>query len=119
VGQAFYGFSLNSDYNNWIVRSELNYIDRPSVKNTYTAQMYSGGYQFDKHTVMLTWAQFHERAAYWPAGVEKHTTESISYRYDFAKSQALKIQYDKIHDESGWLFTGNANLLSASWQFVF
>ena len=119
VGQAFYGVSLNADYKNWIVRSELNLVDRPSVKNTYTAQMYSGGYQLDKHTLMLTWSQFQERAKYWPTGVEKHSTQTLSYRYDFAPSQSFKLQYDKIKDESGWLFSGNASLLSASWQFVF
>lgn len=119
VAQAFYGLTLNVDYENWIWRSELNYIDRPSVKNTYTAQSYSGGYQFGNHTVMLGVSQFQERAAYWPTGTEEHSTTFLSYRWDFAKSQALKIQYDKIKDKSGWQFTGNANLLSASWQAVF
>ncbi|NRR32028.1 hypothetical protein HSX11_17785 [Oxalobacteraceae bacterium] len=119
VGQAFYGISLNMDYRNWIVRSELNYIDRPSVKNTYTAMSYSGGYKFGAHTALLSWSQFRERAAYWPNGTEKHSTTSLTYRWDFASSQALKVQYDRIKDESKFLFTGDANLLSASWQTVF
>lgn len=119
VGQLFYGLTLNVDYNNWIWRSELNYINRPSVKNTYTAQSYSGGYQFGNHTVTLGVSQFQERAAYWPTGTEEHSTTFVTYRWDFAKSQALKIQYDKIKDKSGWLFTGNAGLLSASWQALF
>ena len=119
VGQAFYGISLNVDYKNWLVRSEINYINRPSVKNTYTAQSYSGGYKMDKHTFMLSWSQFQERAAYWPTGTEKHDTTSLSYRWDYTTSQALKVQFDKINDKSKFQFTGDANLLSASWQIVF
>lgn len=119
VGQSFYGLSLNVDYKDWILRSELNYIDRPSVKNTYTAQSYSGGRKWGAHTVMLSWSQFRERAAYWPTGTEKHSTKSLSYRWDFTSSQAFKLQYDRIKDESKWLFTGNSDLLTASWQTVF
>ncbi len=119
VGQDFYGFSLNADYNNWLLRTEVNYVDRPTVKNSYTAQSYSGGYQFGPHTVMLGWSQFRERSELWPDGVEFHTTKTLSYRWDYAKSQALKLQYDQIRDGSKWLFTGNADLLSGSVQFVF
>ncbi len=119
VGQAFYGVSLNMDYKNWLLRSEINYINRPSVKNTYTAQSYSGGYKMDKHTFMISWSQFQERAAYWPTGTEKHDTTSLSYRWDYTTSQALKVQFDKINDKSKFQFTGDANLLSASWQIVF
>lgn len=119
VGQAFYGVSFNVDYKNWLLRSEINYIDRPSVKNTYTAQSYSGGYKMDKHTFMISWSQFQERAAYWPTGTEKHDTTSLSYRWDYTTSQALKVQFDKINDKSKFQFTGDANLLSASWQIVF
>lgn len=119
VGQAFYGISLNMDYQNWLVRSEINYINRPSVKNTYTAQSYSGGYKMDKHTWMLSWSQFQERAEYWPTGTEKHATTSLSYRWDYTTSKALKVQFDKIKDKSKFQFTGDANLLAASWQIVF
>ncbi|MBV6322009.1 hypothetical protein [Duganella violaceipulchra] len=119
VGQAFYGVSLNMDYKNWLLRSEINYINRPSVKNTYTAQSYSGGYKMDKHTFMISWSQFQERAAYWPDGTEKHDTTSLSYRWDYTTSQALKVQFDKINDKSKFQFTGDAKLLSASWQIVF
>lgn len=119
VGQAFYGLSLNADYHNWIVRTEMNYVNRPSVKNNYLAQSYSGGYQFGNHLVMLSWGKFRERAAYWPDGVEIHTTRSISYRWDFSKSQAFKLQLDSIKDETKFLFTGDARLLSAAWNIVF
>ncbi|SHN32635.1 hypothetical protein SAMN05192549_107310 [Duganella sacchari] len=119
VGQAFYGISFNVDYKNWLVRSEINYINRPSVKNTYTAQSYSGGYKMDKHTFLLSWSQFQERSEYWPTGTEKHATTSLTYRWDFTSSQALKVQFDKIKDKSKFQFTGDANLLAASWQMVF
>lgn len=119
VGQAFYGLSFNIDYKNWLMRSEINYIDRPSVKNTFTAQSYSGGYKFDQHSLMLSWSQFAEHSDYWPTGTEKHHTTSLTYRWDFATSQALKVQYDKVKDKSKFQFTGDASLLSASWQMVF
>ena len=44
---------------------------------------------------------------------------ALPYRWDFMPSQALKIQYDDIGDRSKFLFTGNARLLSASWNIVF
>lgn len=119
VGQAFYGLSFNVDYKDWIVRSELNYINRPSVKNTFTAQSYSAGRKFDAHTFMLSWSQFRERAAYWPNGTERHTTKSLSYRWDFTGSQAIKVQFDRVKDESKFLFSGNADVLAVSWQTVF
>lgn len=119
VTQNFYGISVNVDYESWLLRSELNVIDRPSVQNTYFAQAYSAGRQFGPHTVMVSWSQFRENAAYWPDGTEKHSTTSLSYRWDFAKNQALKLQYDVMKDESKWLFTGSPQLLSASWNVVF
>ena len=119
IGQDYFGLSINADYDNWLIRSEMNYLERSSVKNTYTTQSYSGGYQSGDHTVMLTWSQFRERAKYWSDATERHTTKSLSYRWDFTKSQALKVQFDHVSDESKILFTGNANLLSASWQFLF
>lgn len=119
VGQNFYGLAFNVDYEDWLLRTEMNYIDRPTVKNTYTAQSYSGGRQFGAHTVMLGWSQFRERSAIWPDYIEKHTTKSISYRWDFTKSQAVKMQYDSVKDESKFLFTGNAKVLSASWNYAF
>jgi hypothetical protein len=119
VGQNFFGLAFNVDYEDWLIRTEMNYIDRPSVKNTYTTQSYSAGRQFGQHTVMLGWSQFRERSGVWPDGIEKHTTKSLSYRWDYAKSQAIKMQYDTIKDESKFLFTGNAHLLSASWNYTF
>jgi hypothetical protein len=119
VAQNFYGLSFNVDHEGWILRTEVNIIDRPSVQNTYFAQSYSLGHQFGAHTVMASWSQFRESAAYWPDGTEKHSTTSLSYRWDFTRSQALKLQYDVMKDESKWLFTGSPQLLSASWNIVF
>lgn len=119
IGQIFYGYSLNADYNNFLFRSEAYYNDRPDVQNYYHGQFYSGGYKFGSHTIMLTWSESRERAAFWPTGVEVHQTNSLSYRWDFAKSYAFKAQYDEVKDTSGWLFTGNAKLISTSLQTVF
>ena len=120
VGQDFYGVAINADYENWLWRSEINYINRPTVKDSYTAMAYSIGRQFnDAHTVMFTWSDMTERAPGRTNFAEKHSTMSVSYRWDLAPSQAIKVQYDHIKDRSDWLFTGTARLLAASWNFVF
>lgn len=121
VPQDFYGLAINVDYEGWIWRSEINYIDRPKVKDTYIAQAFGLGKQFGNHTVMFTWSDFTEKAPGregW-SFAELHTTRSLSYRWDFAPSQAFKLQFDDITDNSRWLYTGNARLLAASWNIVF
>jgi len=118
VGQDFYGLAFNLDYDNWLLRNEVNFVNRPSVRDSYLTQAYSGGYQLGEHTLMLTWSRFAEHVDISRQPL-KTATESLTYRWDFAKSQALKVQYDQVRDESYFEFVGNSNMVSASWQTVF
>jgi hypothetical protein len=116
VKQSFYGLAFNVDYEGFLLRTEMNYFNRPSVKDNYTSYLLGGGYKYQDVTGVLTWSRFKERYA---NGPEIHTTRSATVRWDFHRNMALKLQYDDISDQSQFPFTGNAKLLSASWNMVF
>lgn len=109
VVQTFYGLALNADWNNFILRSEMNQFERPQSQNIYKSYLVGGGYKFGQVTAMLTRSKFREIARDWEE-IESHNTNSATLRWDFHKSAALKLQFDQVEDESKFnLITGNVN----------
>lgn len=118
VGQNFYGLALNADWKNFILRSEMNQFKRPVSANVYKSYLLGGGYKLGKFTAMLTRSKFREIARDWEE-VEAHNTNSASLRWDFHPSASLKLQFDKVEDESRFnLISGNRNGFSGDTKLV-
>lgn len=134
--QQIYGLTFNVDYNNFLVRSEVIYIDRDETAGYKDhAQILGVGYRLGKWTPMVTVSNYRLQAitaAGTPSdATEAHRTTSLTLRYDLTTSSALKIQYDHQRDRSGPNYTmdgsgtvltnrfGNARLLTMTYDMVF
>lgn len=89
----FYGLSVNADFGNLFILTELNRLDLGGNLDTY---MISVGYRFNDITPYFAYADFEEDAT----DGEHHDTMSLGVRWDFHSSAALKIQYDKVEEHS-------------------
>jgi hypothetical protein len=129
--QQIYGLAINADYQNWLVRTEAIYINRPGATWKDSAEIVGVGYRIDKWQPMLTWANYHSMAANGgdPTALEAHATTSLTLRYDLTTSSDLKLQYDSQKDHSGTNWTvpavpggtpyGDARLLTLAYDMVF
>ena len=124
--QKIYGIALNADYQDWLVRTEYIYIDRPGASWKDYASIVGIGYRYEKWQPMIT------RSRYWgaavvaqggdPDGLEGHATTALTLRYDLTTSSDLKLQYDSQRDQSGpnWAPNyGDARLLTFTYDMVF
>jgi len=128
--QKIYGAALNADFENWLVRTEYIYINRPGQIFRDYASIIGIGYRYEKWQPMIT------HSKYWGAAVqgrdltippkpdelEGHRSIALTLRYDLTTSSALKAQYDSQRDQSGPNWSpnyGNANLLTFSYDMVF
>jgi hypothetical protein len=90
----FYGLSVNIDYENVVLLTELN---RLSLQGTdLDTYMISLGYRFDSLMPYVSYADFDDGE-----GGEVHNTSSVGLRWDFHPSAAFKIQYDEVEDNGG------------------
>lgn len=106
--QRIHGISVNADYHNWLVRSELVRIDRPGQNWRDYASILGIGYRWGKWQPMLTHARYWGRAVVDREGnpadasvLEAHYSLALTLRYDLSTSSAIKIQYDRQVDKSG------------------
>jgi hypothetical protein len=117
--QYFYGFSANVDWGGLIVRTEYNIFDRPDAvpaDNRYYSYLAAVGYRIKDVTLMVTRSDFKEKYSYTytditvPSSAESlikddgevHNTTSLTLRWDFMPSVALKVQYDIFKDATSW-----------------
>lgn len=116
--QKYYSAAFNADYENWMVRTEFSYINRRPVDENDFAQMVGVGYRIGKWLPMVTVARYEgnyiEGAYYSTLNSEKHTTYTLSLRYDLSPSSAVKIQYDYWKDRGGTDFNSSANIYGVS-----
>ncbi len=117
------GLSANVDYQNWLLRSEINrFAQRPHepTKFIYDYALLGVGYKMGQFTPMLTYSQY-MTAENTLVPQEGRRTTYLSMRWDFAKNMALKVQYDTTKDRSKYAypFWGNSQLLSVSLQGVY
>jgi len=98
VKQKFSGISANFYFYNFSILSEFNQYHRDQSDIHVDTQMLSVGYQFNDLTPHITHSSFlqEENLA---GGDEDHQTVSVGLRWDFNKTTALKIQYDKVRDK--------------------
>ncbi|MEJ5990820.1 hypothetical protein WG902_12535 [Ramlibacter sp. PS3R-8] len=115
-----YGGSVNIDYGNFLLRSEVSVFDRSRYAYKATSWFVSGGYRFGNFTPMLTLSDYKETSRFPLADYEpaRWSTVAASLRYDLGASSALKVQLERIRDRQA-PFVGNATLLSMSYDFVF
>ena len=117
--QTFAALSFVIDKDNWLLRSELSYIDRSPARGSYRGRMIGAGYRIDKFTPMVTVSQLKAYNSAFTTLVEKDAMTSFSLRYDLSDTSSIKAQYDR----SRWdLLDGNdvrRKLVTVSYDFVF
>ena len=137
--QKIYGLTFNVDYRNFLVRSEIIYIDhRQSMGYKDHAFIVGAGYRFGRLTPMVTVADYRSQAIT-AAGAasdaqEATRTTSLVLRYDLTPSSDIKIQFDSQKDRSGPHYTldqiglgtsvpgnryGNSRLLTLAYDMIF
>ncbi|QSX37779.1 porin [Shewanella sedimentimangrovi] len=113
----FYGLSVNVDWNNLLVLTELNRLTlEGSDLDTYLVTL---GYRFGDFLPYVSYSDFDD-------GSEIHNTTSVGLRWDFHPSAAFKIQYDDVTDDGvgagtpdSWRVAGDAKAISLGVDLVF
>jgi len=98
VKQKFSGVSVNFYFYDFIILSEFNQYDRSASDIHVDTHMLSLGYQLGDYIPHITHSALlqEENLA---GGDEDHNTTSIGLRWDYNKTTAVKIQYDKAKDK--------------------
>jgi hypothetical protein len=101
--QTFLSAAAMIDYGDWVIRSEVSKIDRPTYNLSPEhdwAALLGVGYRIGKWLPMVTYAQFHGNYTDPTVPDERTVGVSLSLRYDLTSSSALKVQYDNFRDNS-------------------
>ena len=115
------GLSANVDYDNWVVRGEIDRYQQQStslgIDNVYKYNLLGVGYQIGDFLPMITHSQYTTVAE----PIEAQSTNSVVVRWDFKANMALKLQYDDNKDNSQYpyKFFGDSRLLSVALQGTF
>jgi hypothetical protein len=133
--QSIYGVSLNAEFEHWVARSELMYINRKASYGEDFSQVLALGYRMGKLLPMVTYNNYRQAqrldvaANLNPNQSEAHSNTSLLLRYDLTTSSAIKLQYDHWKNKAQTQFftampntavpMGSVNLLSASYDSVF
>ena len=90
----FYGLSVNIDYENFLLLTELNRLSlQDSDLDTYLVTL---GYRIKDFTPYVSYSDFDDGEQ-----GEVHNTTSFGVRWDFHPSAAFKLQYDDVEDNGG------------------
>lgn len=108
----FAGLSVNIDYNNLLLLTELNQLDLDGSK--FDTYMVSLGYRIDSITPYISYADFDSDG-------EVHNTTSLGFRYDFHSSAAFKLQFDEVEDNGydGLMVAGDSKSVTFGVDLVF
>ena len=98
IKQKFSGLSVNLHIDNISILSEFNQYIRDSNNIDVKTHMLSIAYRIDKLTPHLTHSAL-KQGNNLAGGDENHETKSAGFKWDFNKTTALKIQYDKVKDK--------------------
>ena len=119
VKQKFSGISVNFYVYDFIILSEFNQYDRSTSDIHVDTRMLSLGYQLGNYTPHITHSALHQKENQ-NGGDEDHNTSSIGLRWDYNKSTALKIQYDKTKDKGITIpVLGDSETISLGIDIVF
>lgn len=127
--QQIYGLTVNTDYQNWLLRTEFIHINHPGLGYKDFAQLLGVGYHYGKWQPMATWSRYKGTTVIdvllpgvLPVSPNMQQTISLTLRYDLTTSSALKAQYDSQTDHSDPAYTpnyGNSRLLTFTYDVVF
>lgn len=124
--QKIYSAAFNVDTNDWMIRSEVLFIDRPGAAFKDNAYLLGAGRRFGSYLLMATTSGYRSEAVVSaggdPAGQEQHTSDSLVLRYDLDEASDIKFQFDNQKDRGGINWTpryGDAQLLTAAYDKVF
>jgi len=119
-----YGLALNADFDDWFVLSEFTADDRTYSTNYYVnAPAYSvgAGYRYGAWTPFLNYGWYYENTndmTQYPTPVRFNRT-SLTVRYDFNSSTALKLQLDSYREAAISNLTGNSRLIRIAFDKTF
>lgn len=119
--QKIYGLAFNIDRDDWLLKSEIIYIDRPGDTFRDRAQILAIGRRIGAWQPMLTWSNYKTMTSI-AADVEAHVNTAITLRYEVDTNSAIKIQYDDQRGRSDPAYLpryGDARLLTFSYDRVF
>lgn len=122
--QTVIGLSLNADFGDWFILSEMNVNKREDKADGLTvrspASMLAVGYRTGPWTPFVSWSRFWDKSndleLYEP---ERYTDTSFTLRYDLSNSSALKAQINRLQDKSLYNFVGDSTVLAMSYDFIF
>lgn len=111
-----YGIAINLDFDDWFVLSEFTEDDRNySTNYTVKAPAYSvgAGYRYGAWTPFVNWGWYHERTddSTQYAQPQRYSRASLSMRYDWNSTTAIKAQYDVYHEDAISNLTGNSHVI--------
>ncbi len=124
VKQDVMGFALDVDFETWFILSELNLNQRNNS---------AGGYEIKAPAIMLAvgkrwndWTLLGSSSRFWETSSntnnyepERFINTSLTLRYDLNTSQSIKVQIDRLSDQSQFDFVGDTNVLSFAYDWVF
>lgn len=118
--QRFYGIALNGDWDDWIFRSELASADRSDYSYKSNFHLMTLGYRMGSLITTVGVSAYGESTPFPDA---YHTTafktNTLALRYELTGKSAVKLQFDKLKDKGASRFTGDARIVSVSYDFVF
>ena len=117
--QSFYGMALIADYGDWLARTEIAGANRKAIGEKLAYFYVSGGRRFGSFTPMVQFSVDHEITTAGPIYTWVNRTASASVRYEVNKWSDLKVQFDRDLDSRSTPYTGTANVVAVSYDFVF
>lgn len=124
--QNIYTAAFNVDYANWLVASELLYIDRPGANFKDHASRISVTRRFDTCEITAGVSEYHGQAVIAmggdPLGQESHVDRTLTAKYYLTPHSDLKAQLDAQHDRGGINWTpkyGDSRLLTLAYDRIF
>ena len=124
--QKIYTVAFSADFADWLVRTELLYIDRPGASFKDHANRLGVTRRFNSWEVSGSVAEYHAQAVIAqggdPQGQESHINQSLTTRYFLSPQSDVKAQIEQQRDRSGinWQTKyGNATLFTLAYDRIF
>lgn len=122
--QTVLGLSLNADFGDWFILSEMNLNKREDKADGLVvrspASMLGVGYRMGNWTPFVSWSRFWDKSndleLYEP---ERFTDTSVTLRYDLNSSSSIKAQINRLKDKSLYNFVGDSTVAAISYDFIF
>ncbi|MGB7649634.1 MAG: hypothetical protein WBL62_00355 [Gallionella sp.] len=124
--QKIYTAAFSADFADWLVQTELLYIDRPGASFKDHANRLGVTRRFNSWEVSGSVAEYHGQAVIAqggdPQGQESHINQSLTTRYFLSPQSDVKAQIEHQRDRGGINWQpkyGNATLLTLAYDRIF